>query len=175
MTSTTCYLCAVNREPSSDPSAIGCCSTCGAFTCLSDGARVHATGRFECAICLVRVLLRSAGVLAPGDGGGGGGGKAVTMAEGAARVREILDTEHFESECRELAAASGGYRFAWRPLLAQAQLPAEVAREIGERLDILAGAGSNVAERVEEGLVNDTIGTEDRSLLADAAGLGEYS
>jgi hypothetical protein len=27
---TTCYICAVHRAPSDDPSAIGCCSTCGA-------------------------------------------------------------------------------------------------------------------------------------------------
>jgi hypothetical protein len=168
---TTCYLCAAHSAPSEDPSAIGCCSTCGVFTCRYDGARVHGKGEFRCAICLVRVLLDSAGVLDPSGGPDGGGGIAATEKR-VERAREFLGTREFEEECRELASRSGGHRYAWRDWLAQAHVSQTAAREFGERLEVLAGAGTNVAERVEQGLTTDTV---DRHLLADAAGVGEYA
>jgi hypothetical protein len=160
-----CYVCAVHGDPSPDSSAVGACATCGVFTCVYDGARVHAKGQYRCAVCLVRVLIESAGVAVPtGDPDGGGGGAA-------AHVRAFLATEDFEREAEQLAARSQQQRHAWRLLFTE-QLPAAMAREFGERLDELAGAGTQVASQVEAAI---TEGTADVGLLADAAGVGEYA
>jgi hypothetical protein len=172
----TCYVCVSRGELSPDQSAIGCCSKCGAFACIYDSARIHGKADFECAICLVRVILHSAGVPYPsGDGGGGGGGGGIGVAmvetEAQAQFREYTGTEHFERDCRALALASKAHRYAWRGLLLE-HLPGHTARELGQRLEAIVGNEAGLGERIEEGIRNDAL---NRELVADAVGVGEYA
>jgi hypothetical protein len=160
-----CYVCAVHDDPTPDPTAVGACATCGVFTCVYDGARVHAKGQYRCAICLVRVLIESAGVALP-SGDPGGGGAAAT-----AQVRAFLATDDFERDAEQLATRSRPQRYAWRQLFTE-QYPPDIAREFGERLDQLAGPDTAVAKQVEAAIVE---GAADLDLLADAAGVGEYA
>jgi len=161
---TTCYVCTAHSSESLNPDAVASCSTCGVFTCIWDGARLHGKGAFECAFCMARVLIESAeGVNPPnGPGGGGIGAEAV--------FREFLSTEAFERECAHLASASRGHREAWRELLLQ-QLPAETRAEFAARLAALTGR-EDVAVKVEAGLEAKTANV---GLLADAAGVAEYA
>ncbi len=162
----TCYLCTIHGSPSENPESIMHCSTCGIFTCIWDGARVHGKGACECAICMVRVLVASANRSLPPTGPGGGG--AAVEAE----VREYLATDDFERDCEHLAFVSKAYRDGWRPLLAMQQLPTQTAHEFGRRLEQLTGGRRGLADQVAAGLLDRTM---DGDLLADAAGVGEYS
>jgi hypothetical protein len=164
----TCYICTIHRQPSPYPESVMCCSTCGIFACIGDGARVHATGASTCAICMVRVLVDSATRIGPAGEGGGGGGVAAAEAE----VRTFLSTEDFEHECTLLASISRTYRDGWRGLLLQAQFPTETAAEFGQRAAQLAGGAPGLAEQVAVGILDQTA---DRGLLADAAGVGEHA
>jgi len=161
---TTCYVCTAHGTNSLDPEAVACCSVCGVFACIWDGARLHGKGAYECAFCMVRVLIESAERANPPDGPGGGGIGA------EASFREFLSTEAFERDCARLASASRGQREAWRDLLLQ-QLPAETRAEFAARLAALAGR-DDVEVKIEVGLAAQTV---DASLLADAAGVGEYA
>lgn len=162
----SCYVCTVHDDPSPDDRAVGSCTTCGVLTCVYDGARVHNAGRFQCALCLTRVLLRDAGiVLDPGDDGGGGGGG---MAQ-AARAY-FGSSEQFERDAQHLAGRTVQRRGAWRELMLS-QLSSDVALEFGKRLEDLSRTPA-IADRVADGLMD---GTVDRMLLADAAGVGEHA
>lgn len=165
-----CYMCTVRDDPSPVSSAIGVCSTCGVLTCVYDGARVHATARFTCAMCLVRVLIESAVVSSGPHGPSGPGGGGATMAA----VRAYLSTDDFERSTPMLARRSEQHRHAWRELLT-AQLPAATARRFAGYLDDLVGGAAGTAEKVESLLLSGTAGARRLGLLADATGVGEYA
>jgi hypothetical protein len=163
----SCYLCTIHDDPSARPDAVGQCG-CGIFACIYDGARRHTVGEFECALCIVQVLLASAGVRLPGPDGGGGGGVAMLQAE----VRKFLGTEDFEAQCKELQLATRTQRAEWRQRL-MAGVTVGTMQTLGTKIGELTGRGPALGQA----LVDATSGgnTADFDLLADAAGVAQYA
>jgi hypothetical protein len=162
-----CYLCAIHNDPSTRPEPIGQCR-CGIFTCMYDGARRHKIGEFECALCIVQVLLASAGVRLAGPDGGGGGGAALMAAE----VRRFLGTEDFQTQCDELQYATHTHRAQWRGWLA-AGVTLGTMRTLGGKLGELTGTGDALGDALVEASSGEHF--VEPSLLADAAGVAQHA
>jgi hypothetical protein len=161
-----CYICSIHNVPTADPTAVGLCKKCGILTCLWDGARRHTVAEFDCAYCLVHVLVRSAGgYLLDPDGGGGGQAKAAVEAQ------RFLGTAAFEEECRELAQETGAERYAWRSFIARG-LTSDVASRIGAKLDEFAGTQGELRQQV---IGANAAGRLDPRMLGDAAGVAQHA
>ena len=160
-----CYVCAIHNDPSVRPDPIGQCR-CGIFTCMYDGARRHKIGEFECALCIVQVLLASAGVRLPGPDDGGGGGAAMMAAE----VRRFLGTEDFEAQCEELQLATSTHRAQWRQWI-EAGTTLGTMEKLGAKLGEFTGKGDALANALVEAYSESGVR---RGLLADAVGVAQH-
>jgi hypothetical protein len=164
VTVSTCYLCAYNELPTDEPSAIAGCTKCGMFFCRWDGARHNGTGSFYCAVCLIPMLLRGAGVDIgdwPDDGGGG----PVLDAE---VVREQLSAADFERFCADMSDFSEPGRLRWRKILAEST-KAVAAKMVAKRVGNFAGGADRVEDAYREALAVDAEGTAAAVGVAESA------
>jgi hypothetical protein len=113
------------------------------FFCRWDGARHHGTAHFYCAVCLVPMLLRGAGIdignWPDGDDGGGGGGIGAAVAA----AREELSVDAFDKFCADMSDASKPYRLKWRAVLGALDDEA-AASVVADRIGAFAGGRDRV-------------------------------
>jgi hypothetical protein len=135
---------------------------------MYDGARRHKIGEFQCALCIVQVLLASAGVRLPGPDGGGGGGGTMMQAE----VRRFLGTEDFEAQCEELQYATSSDRAQWRRWL-NAGVTLGTMKTVGEKIGELTGQSNALGQALVEASSGGN--AANFNLLGDAAGVAQHS